>query len=201
GRAMAGPELGFDIQTAAGEVWCAGDWVHNCFIQSIQDDLVNEGGIMDLWVREARIFKYGSGCTSGDSRIYLEGAGFLPIRNLFQRVAAEGRPIQDFDGKGRFIDIADLLLQTLSVDPTSGVYQRDNIEKVWQYDVPAEDKLTVRFDTGAKAVVSAWHPFLVWNGSQVVERRADELQRGDAVLGPNETATATLPVRDVQVTF
>ena len=34
---------------------------HACFIQSINDDLVNEGGIMDLWVREARIFKYGSG--------------------------------------------------------------------------------------------------------------------------------------------
>ena len=34
---------------------------HACFIQSISDDLVNEGGIMDLWVREARIFKYGSG--------------------------------------------------------------------------------------------------------------------------------------------
>ena len=34
---------------------------HACFIQSIQDDLVNAGGIMDLWVREARLFKYGSG--------------------------------------------------------------------------------------------------------------------------------------------
>ena len=34
---------------------------HACFIQSIDDDLVNEGGIMDLWVREARLFKYGSG--------------------------------------------------------------------------------------------------------------------------------------------
>ena len=34
---------------------------HACFIQSIQDDLVNDGGIMDLWVREARLFKYGSG--------------------------------------------------------------------------------------------------------------------------------------------
>ena len=33
---------------------------HACFIQSVNDDLVNEGGIMDLWVREARIFKYGS---------------------------------------------------------------------------------------------------------------------------------------------
>src|SRR4051812_32747532 len=34
---------------------------HACFIQSIKDDLVNEGGIMDLWTREARLFKYGSG--------------------------------------------------------------------------------------------------------------------------------------------
>ena len=34
---------------------------HACFIQALKDDLVNEGGIMDLWVREARLFKYGSG--------------------------------------------------------------------------------------------------------------------------------------------
>lgn len=34
---------------------------HACFIQSVSDDLVNKGGIMDLWVREARLFKYGSG--------------------------------------------------------------------------------------------------------------------------------------------
>ena len=40
---------------------------HACFIQSISDDLVNEGGIMDLWVREARLFKYGSGTGSNFS--------------------------------------------------------------------------------------------------------------------------------------
>jgi ribonucleoside-diphosphate reductase alpha chain len=34
---------------------------HACFIQSVADDLVGEGGIMDLWTREARLFKYGSG--------------------------------------------------------------------------------------------------------------------------------------------
>jgi ribonucleoside-diphosphate reductase alpha chain len=42
---------------------------HACFIQSVNDDLVNEGGIMDLWTREARIFKYGSGTGSNFSRI------------------------------------------------------------------------------------------------------------------------------------
>jgi ribonucleoside-diphosphate reductase alpha chain len=46
---------------------------HACFIQSVSDDLVNEGGIMDLWVREARLFKYGSGTGSNFSG--LRGAG------------------------------------------------------------------------------------------------------------------------------
>ncbi|MBR1189755.1 vitamin B12-dependent ribonucleotide reductase [Bradyrhizobium sp. AUGA SZCCT0160] len=46
---------------------------HACFIQGVDDDLVNEGGIMDLWVREARLFKYGSGTGSNFSRLRGEG--------------------------------------------------------------------------------------------------------------------------------
>ncbi|MCC7408488.1 MAG: vitamin B12-dependent ribonucleotide reductase, partial [Phycisphaeraceae bacterium] len=42
---------------------------HACFIQGINDDLVNPGGIMDLWVREARLFKYGSGTGTNFSRL------------------------------------------------------------------------------------------------------------------------------------
>ena len=46
---------------------------HACFIQSVGDDLVNDGGIMDLWVREARLFKYGSG--TGTNFSNLRGSG------------------------------------------------------------------------------------------------------------------------------
>jgi ribonucleoside-diphosphate reductase alpha chain len=46
---------------------------HACFIQSVEDDLVNESGIMDLWVREARLFKYGSGTGSNFSKLRGEG--------------------------------------------------------------------------------------------------------------------------------
>ncbi|MBM1219224.1 vitamin B12-dependent ribonucleotide reductase [Ponticoccus sp. SC2-23] len=46
---------------------------HACFIQGVQDDLVNEGGIMDLWVREARLFKYGSGTGTNFSMLRGEG--------------------------------------------------------------------------------------------------------------------------------
>jgi ribonucleoside-diphosphate reductase alpha chain len=48
---------------------------HACFIQSVEDDLVNENGIMDLWVREARLFKYGSGTGSNFSSLRGSGEG------------------------------------------------------------------------------------------------------------------------------
>lgn len=54
---------------------------HACFIQGVQDDLVNEGGIMDLWVREARLFKYGSGT----------GSNFSALRGEGEKLAGGGR--------------------------------------------------------------------------------------------------------------
>jgi len=53
---------------------------HACFILSVCDDLVNPGGIMDLWVREARIFKYGSGV----------GTNFSAIRGEHEKLAGGG---------------------------------------------------------------------------------------------------------------
>ena len=63
----------YDIQTGSSRFLANGVVVHNCFILSVDDDLVNEGGIMDLWVREARIFKYGSGVGTNFSNIRGEG--------------------------------------------------------------------------------------------------------------------------------
>ena len=54
---------------------------HACFIQSVNDDLVNENGIMDLWVREARLFKYGSGT----------GTNFSALRGSGERLSGGGR--------------------------------------------------------------------------------------------------------------
>jgi ribonucleoside-diphosphate reductase alpha chain len=63
----------YDIETESHNFLTSNVVVHNCFIQSIKDDLVNDGGIMDLWVREARIFKYGSGTGSSFSSLRGEG--------------------------------------------------------------------------------------------------------------------------------
>ena len=54
---------------------------HACFIQSVNDDLVNEGGIMDLWTREARLFKYGSGT----------GTNFSSLRGENEKLSGGGK--------------------------------------------------------------------------------------------------------------
>ncbi len=54
---------------------------HACFIQSVADDLVNDGGIMDLWVREARLFKYGSGT----------GTNFSSLRGQGEKLSGGGK--------------------------------------------------------------------------------------------------------------
>jgi ribonucleoside-diphosphate reductase alpha chain len=70
---------------------------HACFILSVSDDLVNEGGIMDLWTREARIFKYGSGVGTNFSQIRSSGeklsgggtsSGLMSFLKIGDRAAA-----------------------------------------------------------------------------------------------------------------
>jgi ribonucleoside-diphosphate reductase alpha chain len=54
---------------------------HACFIQGVSDDLVNEGGIMNLWEREARLFKYGSGT----------GSNFSDLRGSGEKLSGGGK--------------------------------------------------------------------------------------------------------------
>ncbi|MCX2726903.1 vitamin B12-dependent ribonucleotide reductase [Thermomicrobium sp. 4228-Ro] len=69
---------------------------HACFIQSVEDDLVNPGGIFDLVLREARVFKYGAGSGTNFSKIRAEGeplsgggtsSGLMSFLKVFDRAA------------------------------------------------------------------------------------------------------------------
>ena len=70
---------------------------HACFIMNVEDDLVNDGGIMDLITREARLFKYGSGTGTNFSSLRGEGeklsgggvsSGLLSFLKIFDRSAS-----------------------------------------------------------------------------------------------------------------
>jgi len=84
---ITGPSQGhYYVDYKTGEMASSSDAYthpqpHACFIQSIKDDLVNEGGIMDLWVREARLFKYGSGT----------GSNFSELRGINEPLSGGGK--------------------------------------------------------------------------------------------------------------
>ncbi len=84
---ITGPSQGhYYVDHKTGELTSSSDAYthpqpHACFIQSVKDDLVNEGGIMDLWVREARLFKYGSGT----------GSNFSDIRGADESLSGGGK--------------------------------------------------------------------------------------------------------------
>ncbi|HEY5347164.1 MAG TPA: adenosylcobalamin-dependent ribonucleoside-diphosphate reductase, partial [Rhizomicrobium sp.] len=78
---------------------------HACFIQSVKDDLVNEGGIMDLWTREARLFKYGSGT----------GTNFSTLRGAEEKLAGGGKS----SGLMSFLKIGDRAAGTIKSGGTT----------------------------------------------------------------------------------
>jgi ribonucleoside-diphosphate reductase alpha chain len=100
---ITGPSQGhYYVDPDSGEMTRATDAYthpqpHACFIQSVSDDLVNDGGIMDLWAREARLFKYGSGTGTNFSHLRAEGeslsgggksSGLMSFLKIGDRAAA-----------------------------------------------------------------------------------------------------------------
>jgi ribonucleoside-diphosphate reductase alpha chain len=121
---------------------------HACFIQGVQDDLVNEGGIMDLWVREARLFKYGSGT----------GSNFSMLRGEGEKLAGGGRS----SGLMSFLKIGDRAAGAIKSGGTTRraakmvVVDVDHpdIETYIDWKVKEEQKVAA-FVTGSKIVQKA----------------------------------------------
>jgi ribonucleoside-diphosphate reductase alpha chain len=145
GIEYVGVEEVFDIQTTSENYLSNNIVVHNCFIQSVSDDLVNSGGIMDLWVREARLFKYGSGT----------GSNFSNIRGENERLSGGGRS----SGLMSFLKIGDRAAGAIKSGGTTRraakmcVLNADHpdVEAFVDWKVREEDKVAALV-TGSKIV-------------------------------------------------
>jgi ribonucleoside-diphosphate reductase alpha chain len=153
-----GPAQGhFRVDPATGEVvrsTTAYEYPapHACFIQSVKDDLVNDGGIMDLWVREARIFKYGSGT----------GGNFSSLRGEGEPLSGGGKS----SGLMSFLKIGDRAAGAIKsggtcLAPHTLVYTERGPIPVKQLAESGEDFITLSYDPPAgryKAKTArAWH--------------------------------------------
>ncbi len=155
---------------------------HACFIQSINDDLVNEGGIMDLWTREARLFKYGSGTGTNFSNIRGDGeslsgggksSGLMSFLKIGDRAAGAIKSGGTTRRAAKMVcldldhpDIEDFVLWKVKEERkvaslvTGSKVCKSNLEKIFaavnESDLPPEQKYKSKFNMNlAKAIRKA----------------------------------------------
>ncbi len=167
---FAGLQPVYDIQTESGQYLSNNIVVHNCFILSVEDDLVNEGGIMDLVTNEARLFKYGSGTGSN-----------------FSRLRGRGEPLSGggiSSGLLSFLKVAD---RSASAIKSGGTTRRAAKMVALDADHPDIEEY-VRWKVNEEQKVAAMAA-----GSRVLRRAADRLLAAtvpQTVPGSSEDGTA-----------
>src|SRR6202453_4766029 len=127
---------------------------HACFIQSVADDLVNEGGIMDLWVREARLFKYGSGT----------GTNFSALRGENEKLSGGGRS----SGLMSFLKIGDRAAGAIKSGGTTRRAAKMVIVEVDHPDIEAFIDWKVKEEQKVAALVT---------GSKIVKRHLKAIMK------------------------
>jgi ribonucleoside-diphosphate reductase alpha chain len=153
---------------------------HACFIQSVQDDLVNEGGIMDLWVREARLFKYGSGT----------GSNFSMLRGEGERLSGGGRS----SGLMSFLKIGDRAAGAIKSGGTTRRAAKMVVVDVDHPDIEAYIDWKVKEEQKVAALVT---------GSKIVRRHLKAVMRacvncegdGDACFDPTRNPALKREIR------
>ena len=160
-----------------------------CYVVPVEDSL---SGIFDAVKHAALIHQSGGGCISGDAHVFTTFCGVEAIATLYERVRATGR-IEDLHVDHAVMDVRDLDIRTMALNPENGAYEPARVTHLWRYDVPLADQVRVRAANGLEVTTSRWHPFMVFDGQQLVERRADELRAGDIIPTPNASVRANWP--------
>lgn len=162
-----------------------------CYVLPVDDSMSD---IFDSLKSAALIHKGGGGCISGDAHI-ITTLGINTIESLYDYAVALNLPVEKYKDHSK-IDISKLNITTISLNPSNGCYEPSLVTHVWQYDVPINDRLTVRLNNGTIITTSCWHPFMVYKDKKIVEVRADELKENDIISIPNKTVQDNWPFND-----
>ncbi len=160
-----------------------------CYVVPVEDSLT---GIFDGIKNAALIHQSGGGCISGDAHVFTTFCGVESIATLYKRVQATGKE-EEVSGDHATMDVRDLHIQTMALNPENGSYEPAQVTHLWRYDVPLADQVRVRAANGLEVTTSRWHPFMVFGGERFVERRADELHAGDILPTSNASVRQRWP--------
>ena len=156
---------------------------HACFIQSVADDLVNENGIMDLWVREARLFKYGSGT----------GTNFSSLRGGREKLSGGGKS----SGLMSFLKIGDRAAGAIKSGGTTRRAAKMVVVDVDHPDIEEYINWKVREEQKVAALVT---------GSKICEKRLNSILKacinceadGDDCFDPSKNPALKRAVKDAR---
>ncbi|PPC99041.1 MAG: ribonucleoside-diphosphate reductase, adenosylcobalamin-dependent [Hyphomicrobium sp.] len=156
---------------------------HACFIQSVADDLVSDGGIMDLWVREARLFKYGSGT----------GSNFSSLRGANEKLSGGGRS----SGLMSFLKIGDRAAGAIKSGGTTRRAAKMVVVDVDHPDIEEYITWKVREEQKVAALVT---------GSKICQKRLKAVLKacvnceaeGDACYDPLKNPKLKQAIRDAK---
>jgi len=156
---------------------------HACFIQSVEDDLVNENGIMDLWVREARLFKYGSGT----------GTNFSSLRGANEKLSGGGRS----SGLMSFLKIGDRAAGAIKSGGTTRRAAKMVVVDVDHPDIEEYINWKVKEEQKVAALVT---------GSRIAQKRLKAIMKacvnceaeGDACFDPARNPALKRAIRDAR---
>lgn len=138
---------------------------HACFIQGVSDDLVNEGGIMDLWVREARLFKYGSGT----------GSNFSALRGSGEKLSGGGKS----SGLMSFLKIGDRAAGAIKSGGTTRRAAKMVVVDVDHPDIEEFISWKMLEEQKVAALVA---------GSRLANRHLNAIMRACTEVGDDDTA-------------
>src|ERR1700753_1634292 len=156
---------------------------HACFIQGVSDDLVNDGGIMDLWVREARLFKYGSGT----------GSNFSSLRGEGEKLSGGGRS----SGLMSFLKIGDRAAGAIKSGGTTRRAAKMVVVDVDHPDIETYIDWKVKEEQKVAALVT---------GSKICQKRLKAVMKacvnceaeGDACFEPTKNPKLKIAVREAK---